>query len=54
VIPHFTGQLAGPAASHDWVVGSGTQFVDRAAHAIGKAIDDHAAEKEAQQAPATP
>ena len=54
VIPHFTEQLAGPAASHDWVVGSGTQFVDRAAHAIGKAIDDHAAEQEARQAPAAP
>lgn len=48
VIPHFTGQLAGPAASHDWVIGSGTQFVDRAAHAIGKAIDDHAAERDAR------
>jgi limonene 1,2-monooxygenase len=49
VIPHFTGQLTGPATSYDWVVGSGTQFVDRAAHAIGKAIDDHAAEKEARR-----
>jgi limonene 1,2-monooxygenase len=49
VIPHFTGQLAGPASSYDWILGSGTQFVDRAAHAIGKAIDDHAAEKEARQ-----
>ena len=45
VIPHFTGQLAGPVASHDWITGSGTHFVDQAAHAIGKAIDDHAAER---------
>jgi limonene 1,2-monooxygenase len=32
------------------VVGSGTEFVDRAAHAIGKAIDDHAAERETKLA----
>ena len=51
VIPHFTGQLAAPAASHNWVTASGTEFVDRAAHAIGKAIEDHAAEKEAKKAP---
>ena len=49
VIPHFTGQLDGPITSHDWVVGSGTRFVDRAAHAIGKAIDDHAAERETRR-----
>ena len=54
VIPHFTGQLTAPAAAHDWVVGSGTEFVERAAHAIGKAIADHAAERAAKQAPATP
>jgi limonene 1,2-monooxygenase len=53
VIPHFTGQLAGPVASRDWVTGSGTEFVDRAAHAIGKAIDDHAAEQQAKQPSAT-
>ena len=45
VMPHFTGQLAGPAASCDWVRGSGTMFMERAAHAIGKAIEDHAAER---------
>jgi limonene 1,2-monooxygenase len=50
VIPHFTGQLTGPVASRDWVVGSGTEFVDRASHAIGKAIADHAAEHAAKQA----
>ena len=51
VIPHFTEQLAAPTASYDWIVGSGTEFVDRAAHAIGKAIDDHAAEQGVKQAP---
>jgi limonene 1,2-monooxygenase len=51
VIPHFTGQLTAPAASCDWVTASGTEFVDRAAHAIGKAIDDHAAERESRHAP---
>ena len=45
VMPHFTGQLAGPVASSDWVRGSGSMFVERAAHAIGKAIEDHAAER---------
>lgn len=45
VMPHFTGQLVGPAASSDWVRGSGTMFMQRAAHAIGKAIEDHAAER---------
>ncbi len=49
-MPHFTGQLEGPQASRDWVIGSGTEFVDRAAHAIGKAIEDHAAEREASPA----
>jgi len=53
VIPHFTGQLAAPAASEDWVSASGSEFVGRAAHAIGKAIEDHAAEQAAQQ-PGTP
>ena len=52
-MPHFTGQLEGPQASRDWVIGSGTEFVDRAAHAIGKAIEDHAAEREASQRPVT-
>lgn len=49
VIPHFTDQLPSVAASYDWIVGSGTEFVDRAAHAIGKAIEDHAAERQADQ-----
>ncbi len=46
VMPHFTGQLAPPAASCDWVTGSGGEFVNRAANAIMKAIADHAAEQQ--------
>ena len=49
VIPHFTGQLTGPIASRDWVTDRGTSFVDQAAHAIGKAIEEHAAEQQARQ-----
>ncbi|PQP54956.1 LLM class flavin-dependent oxidoreductase, partial [Mycolicibacterium austroafricanum] len=48
VIPHFTGQLSEPIASRDWVTESGRTFVDQAAHAIGKAIEDHAAEQQAK------
>ncbi|MEW5808864.1 MAG: LLM class flavin-dependent oxidoreductase [Actinomycetota bacterium] len=54
VIPHFTGQLTPPVASQEWVTASGREFVDRAAHAIGKAIEDHAAEQQAKQSPAAP
>ena len=32
-------------ASHDWVENSGGRFVERAANAIGKAIEDHATER---------
>ena len=42
VMPHFTGQLDVPAASCEWVTGSGGEFVGRAANAIMKAIADHA------------
>jgi limonene 1,2-monooxygenase len=45
VMPHFTGQLAAPVTSSDWVRGSGSMFVERAAHAIGRAIENHAAER---------
>lgn len=44
------GQLAAPAAFRDWVTASGAEFVDRAAHAIGEAIEDHAAEQNAKKA----
>jgi limonene 1,2-monooxygenase len=52
VMPRYTGQLDPPAASCDWVTGSGGEFVNQAAHAIGKAIEDHAAERAAKQQPA--
>ena len=45
VMPHFNGQLEPIQASHDWVTGSGGEFVGRAANAIAKAIEDHAAER---------
>jgi Coenzyme F420-dependent N5,N10-methylene tetrahydromethanopterin reductase and related flavin-dependent oxidoreductases len=45
VMPRFTGQLEPVQASHDWVTGSGGEFVGRAANAIAKAIEDHAAER---------
>ena len=50
VMPHFTGQVASPAASRDWVTSSGAELVGRAAHAIGKAFEDHATEREAKAA----
>ena len=53
-MPHFTGQLEARPASCDWVTGSGGEFVGRAANAIAKAIEDHAAEQEAKHAPAAP
>jgi limonene 1,2-monooxygenase len=49
VMPRFTGQLDQPAASCEWVTGSGGEFVNRAINAITKAIVDHAAEHEQQQ-----
>ena len=45
VMPRFTGQLDPPAASCEWVTGSGGEFVNRAANAIMKAIADHADEQ---------
>jgi limonene 1,2-monooxygenase len=49
VMPHFSGQLAAPAASCDWVTGSGGEFVNRAINAIAKAITDHASEQQAPE-----
>ena len=43
VMPVFDGQAEWPDRSCEWVTGSGGEFVDRAAHAIMKAIQDHAA-----------
>jgi limonene 1,2-monooxygenase len=45
VMPHFQGQLDAPAASCEWVTGSGGEFVNRAANAIMKAIGDYAEER---------
>jgi limonene 1,2-monooxygenase len=45
VMPHFQGQLEPVRASHDWITGSGGEFVTRAANAIYKSIDDHAKER---------
>lgn len=53
VMPKFQGQLEAPAASCDWVTGSGGEFVGRAVNAIGKAITDHEAERNATTAEAT-
>jgi len=46
VMPRYTGQLDAPAASCEWVTGSGGEFVNRAANAIMQAIADHAAEQQ--------
>jgi limonene 1,2-monooxygenase len=50
-MPHFQDQLATPAASCDWVTGSGSHFVNQAATSIMQAIQDHADEKAAKQSP---
>jgi limonene 1,2-monooxygenase len=49
VMPRFQGSLSAPAASCDWVTGSGGEFVERAGTAIMKAISDHAEEQAAKQ-----
>jgi limonene 1,2-monooxygenase len=48
VMPHFQNQLSAPAASCEWVTGSGGEFVNRAANAIMKAIGDYADERSAK------
>jgi limonene 1,2-monooxygenase len=50
VMPRYQGQLERPEASMEWVTRSGGEFVGRAAHAIKKAIADHAAERAAKAA----
>jgi limonene 1,2-monooxygenase len=50
VMPHFQGSLRAPAASCEWVTGSGGTFVEQAGDAIMKAISDHADERAAQRA----
>ncbi len=48
VMPHFTGQLAGPQASYDKVVGAGSRWVDATLGAQLTAIADYEAQKAAR------
>ncbi|MTA69781.1 MAG: LLM class flavin-dependent oxidoreductase, partial [Actinobacteria bacterium] len=48
VMPHFTGQLAGPQASYDKVVGAGSRWVDATLGAQMTAIADYEAMKAAR------
>ncbi|NUU21147.1 MAG: LLM class flavin-dependent oxidoreductase [Streptomycetaceae bacterium] len=45
VIPHFTGQSAGPLGSQDWQVGLSERWRDQTAQAVGKAVKDYEADK---------
>lgn len=45
VMPHFTGQLAGPQDSYDRVIGAGSRWVDATLGAQLTAIADYEAEK---------
>lgn len=45
VMPHFTGQLAGPRDSYDRVIGAGSRWVDATLGAQLTAIADYEAEK---------
>jgi limonene 1,2-monooxygenase len=44
VIPHFTGQLTAPRASHDWAVAKRGEIFGRAGQAILNAITSHVEE----------
>jgi limonene 1,2-monooxygenase len=46
VIPHFTGQLAAPRASHDWATAKRHELFGRAGQAILNAITSHVEEKQ--------
>ncbi len=48
VMPHFTGQLEGPQASYDKVVGAGSRWVDATLGAQLTAIADYEAQKAAR------
>jgi limonene 1,2-monooxygenase len=48
VMPHFNGQLAGPQASYDKVVGAGSRWVDATLGAQLTAIADYEAQKAAR------
>jgi limonene 1,2-monooxygenase len=45
VIPHFTGQLAGPQASYDKIIGAGSRWVDATLGAQLTAIADYEEQK---------
>ncbi|MDI2124904.1 LLM class flavin-dependent oxidoreductase [Yinghuangia seranimata] len=47
VVPHFTGQSAGPLGSQDWQVGLSETWRDQTAQAVGKAMKDYEADKAA-------
>ncbi|MGW0660028.1 LLM class flavin-dependent oxidoreductase [Streptodolium elevatio] len=47
VIPHFTGQSAGPLGSQDWQVGLSERWRDQTAQAVGKAMKDYETDKAA-------
>ena len=48
VIPHFTGQLAPPKASHDWAVEKRNELFGRAGQAMLNAIVSHVEEQAAE------
>jgi limonene 1,2-monooxygenase len=45
VMPHFQGQLEPTQASYDWIVGTDHRFVNATIDAIGKSINEYAAER---------
>jgi limonene 1,2-monooxygenase len=52
VIPHFTGQLASPRASHEWAVAKRGELFGAAGQAILNAITSHVEEEQAKGAAA--
>ena len=52
VVPHFTGQLAAPRASHEWAVEKRNQLFGAAGQAILNAITSHVEEAQAKSSAA--
>jgi len=50
VMPHFTGQLAGPQASYDRIVAAGSRWVDATLGAQLTAIADYEQQRATRQA----
>jgi len=46
-MPRFTGQAAGPLGSAAWVGAPGTTWAEQTADAVGKAMADYEAAKQA-------